>query len=92
MGKLTDMIRATVVVESVSQMKQVYDMVEDISYVQIIGCKNKLRKLNVIFLNVLFKNRIICEIQIRKGDHPTHFEGNNLLYELEKANSFNQFR
>ena len=56
------MIRATIVVDDPTQMREAYDLVKDTMYIQIIRVKNQLRRLNTIFLNCIFKNNIICEI------------------------------
>jgi len=40
LGKLTDMIRATIVVDDPTQMREAYDLVKDTMYIQIIRVKN----------------------------------------------------
>ena len=69
MGKLTDMVRGTVLVRSPDEMNIAYNMIKDTQYIDIVRIKNKLFKppYNTIFLNVIFKDNIVGEIQIRFG-------------------------
>ena len=94
LGVLTDMIRGTIVVNNADQLLKAYKMVKETKYVEIIRIKNALLRppFSTIFLNVIFKDNIVGEIQIRHGEKSVAYESNHFFYELERSNNFFDFR
>jgi hypothetical protein len=63
------------------------------SIMTIVRVKNKLRDpLQLVHLNVNYRNELICEIQINIGLKPVNYNANHFLYELERADSIIQFQ
>jgi len=51
----------------------------------LIRIKDKLKSLQHINANYIFKDKFICEVQIRLGKVPIYYYANHFLYELQRA-------
>ena len=89
--RITDMIRATIVVHEPYQMREAYELVKKVAAVgKVIRIKNKLKSsLQNVTLNFT-DDYIIGEIQMRYGSKPINYFANHFLYELKRADSLMQ--
>jgi len=84
---MSDMVRGLVVVNTVEECMHAYDLIKD-NFV-IIRIKNKLLDpLQLIHMNVMYNNAIVCEIQVKLGHKPSHFDSVHFLYELARVDSY----
>ena len=80
---MKDMIRATVVVDSVEELWGAYEWIRKADYFRILTIKDKLDDdIKNITVNFDFDEKMIGELQIRYGDIPPQYFANHLLYEL----------
>lgn len=89
---LSDMVRATIIVSSEEKLLEAYKIINNNSKLCVFRCKNKLNQaLQLVHINVNFSEKIIGEIQMRIGSKPKNYNANHFLYELERADSLDQF-
>ena len=86
--KITDMIRATVVVNKPEQIISVYKALLGMQELNMIRCKNNLFDDDqFISLECIYMNRIIAEILIRCGSKPVNLAASALIANFRAAES-----
>lgn len=86
--QINDMIRATCVVQKPEQLKEAYDILHKNDNFKIVKVKNNLTKpIQNVNLNLVYMDKINCEIQLRYGTKPANYYSNHFLYELVRADS-----
>lgn len=89
---MKDMIRATVVVDSIEEIWGAYDWLKKADYFRILTIKDKLdADIKNITLTFDFDEKMIGELQIRYGEFPPQYYANHYLYELERSQSYLEF-
>ena len=89
---LGDMVRATLVVNSVAELWDAYKWFKEAGMVTIIKIKDKLASdIKNITISFDFDNKIIGEMQFRYEPVPAQYNANHTLYELERSNSQLEF-
>ena len=85
--KMSDLVRATIVVDATKPW-HAYHMMNYIGstpHFQLVRIKNKLKSLQHINANYIYKEKFVCEIQIRLGEVPLYYYANHFLYELQRG-------
>lgn len=86
--RITDMIRATIIVKEPQQLVDAYNTIASNSEFNIIRLKNNLKDpLMHVHLNVIFNQSIIGEILIRCGPKPINYEATKFFTGLKSARS-----
>jgi len=85
--KMTDLVRATVTVDAAKPWHAYHVMkhIGSAPQFRLLRVKDRLRALQHLNANYVFRGRFICEVQIRLGDVPPHYHANHFLYELQRA-------
>ena len=69
--RITDMIRATIIVQDASELEHAYHILSKIPEYNIVKIKNKIKSpLQNVTANVIFQDSIVSEIQFRFGGKP----------------------
>ena len=78
--RVTDILKAEVVVPKASDMIEAYNTLKKIKCFQIVRIKNELETyLQTITLNLINQRTIVGEIVLRCGAKPAIFEGGRFL-------------
>ena len=86
------MIRATVILLSINDVKEAFTHLESVPYLEIVKIKNKLAtELQNVSVLFIFDKGIIGEVQMRYCEKPASYYANHFVYELERADSASQF-
>ena len=85
-NRLTDLIRATVTVKE-SRPISVINVLQDICAhpdFNLIRVKDRLDDLRHLSCNFIFRNKCICEVQIRLGKPTPFWHYNHFLYQISR--------
>ena len=88
-----DMVRATLQVREVQNMKEVYCILDALPDIQVVKIVNKLgSEMQHFILNVIYDETIIAEIIIQFGPDPIDLKAKQFLRKLTNAMDIVSFR
>ena len=88
---MSDMVRATIVVNSVAELWDAYSWFKQTGTFEIIEIKENLTDLKNISIIFDFSRKIIGELQLRYAPIPPQYLANQMLHELERSNDHLEF-
>ena len=82
--ELTDLIRGTITVD-IKHMIDAYLFFASIEGVKVLRIKEKLKTLQNVTVNFVFKDILIGEMQFRYEEYPIYYHSNHFLYEIDRS-------